>query len=82
DSILMIKRRSVTSAIIETTFYVLGGAIVAACVIASATNPIILILIPVSFPFIITAALVPALESNHKVKRCHYSIGSNKSKTE
>ncbi len=82
DSIIMIKRRSVTSAIIETTFYVLGGTIVAACIAAASTNPIILILIPISFPFVITAALVPALESNHKVKRWHYSIGSDESKTE
>jgi len=78
----MIKRRSVTSAIIETTFYVLGGTIVAACIAASSANPIILILIPVSFPFVITAALVTALESNHNVKRWYYSIGINKPITE
>lgn len=82
DSVIIIKRRSITSAIIETTFYVLGGTIVASCLAASATNPIILIFIPVSFPFFITASLVHALESNHNLKRWRYSIGISEPKTE
>lgn len=82
DSVMMIKRRSVTSAIIETTFYVFGGIIVVACIAAATFDPLILILIPVSFPFIITAALVPALENNHLQKRWSYSIGASEPKTD
>jgi hypothetical protein len=41
-----------------------------------------LIFIPVSFPFITIAALVPALENNHNVRRWSYSIGQNNFITE
>ncbi|MBC7408869.1 MAG: hypothetical protein H7339_10810 [Arcicella sp.] len=77
DSIMKIKRRSVTSAIIETTFYVYGGIIVVACIVAVAIDPLFLIVIPVSFPFIGAAILVPGLENGHKLKRWTYSIGIN-----
>lgn len=82
DAIMKIKRRSVTSATIETTFYVLGGIIVAACIVAAATDPLFLIVIPVSFPLIGVGLLIPALEENHKVKRWQYSIGTNEFKTD
>jgi len=82
DSIMKIKRRSLTSAIVETTFYVYGGIIVTACLIATAINPIALIAIPVSFPFFGVGLLIPGLENGHKLKRWSYSIETNDFKTD
>ena len=82
DSIMKIKRRSLTSALLETTFYVYGGIIVAACIVAAAVDPLFLIAIPVSFPFIGIAILIPGLENSHKLKRWSYSIGTNDTKTD
>ncbi|MBC7438418.1 MAG: hypothetical protein H7250_00330 [Flavobacterium sp.] len=78
DSIMKIKRRSLTSAIIETTFYVYGGIIVVASVAVAVTvNPIALVVLPFSFPFFGVGILIPVLENSHKRNRWDYNIGTN-----
>ena len=82
DSIMKIKRRSLTSALLETTFYVSGGIIVFGCIVSAIVVPYALLFIPVSFPFIGIALLIPGLENSHKLKRWSYSIGTNDTKTD
>jgi small nuclear ribonucleoprotein (snRNP)-like protein len=82
ESIMKLKRRSVTSVIIEKAFYFIGGCVVASAILVATVFPDALVFIPLSFPIYGAGILVSGLENSHKKEKWEYSIGVNEIKTD